>query len=433
MATTVIPIRELRVGAILPVAIYDADNSNVMLLNRGLTLSAENLERLQTRGISAVAVDSRYVGSIWNSQKGSSSGVKFQQQHLTELRKKNEAERQPLSKRIQKPAQPEYSPALIKQMALHCSQHTRNVQSFYDEMRVNSRARIEPIQGISNESIEMLLSDIDLFVKTAIQTEEETNACSHSYKVAKLTMSIATVLEYSQDDICQAGIGCIIARVGITPELQRLMNLNRELTTLERLEVKKYPGLTWHALEKISDLSNTARQVAWQINERWNGSGYPRGRIGKQIHPLARIAAVADVYIALISIRPYRAAMTPYQAIKLLLSDTQNSMFDPDAFRGLLKTTSLFPIGSLVELSNGTVAEVIRNNSESYDRPVVKSMYDSRSNPVSNRFINLKEETHLKISDSLSQLELDRRIQRNSAQNLSLDVEMEWADHLAGK
>ncbi|TWT61946.1 HD-GYP domain-containing protein [Rubinisphaera italica] len=433
MATTVIPIRELRAGAILPAAIYDADNSTVMLLNCGLTLTTENLSRLQSRGIKAISIDSRYVGSIWNNENKGSTGVKLQKHHLAEQRQQNEAQKLPLSNRITKPAELEYNPTLIKQMMVNSRQHAQNVQSFYDEVRNSSRTRIEPIQGISNESIEMLLSDIDLFVKTAIQTEDQANSCQHTYRVAKLTMSIAAILGHSEEDITQAGIGCMIARIGITPELQRLMNLNRELSTLERLEIKKYPGLTWHALEKISDLSNTARQVAWQINERWNGTGYPRGRIGRQIHPLARIAAVADVYIALTSMRPYRSAMTPYQAIKMLLTDTQNTLFDPDAFRGLLKTTSLFPIGSLVELSNGFVAEVLRNNPESYDMPVVKALLDSRCNPVSNRLINLAEESHLKISDSLSQLELDRRIQRNTTQNLSLDIEMDWADHLAGK
>ncbi|MBV09869.1 HD domain-containing phosphohydrolase [Rubinisphaera sp.] len=433
MATTVIPIRELRVGAVLPAAIYDADNSTVMLLNRGLSLTAENLSRLQSRGIKAISIDSRYVGSIWNTDNGGSTGIKLQKHHLSEQRQQNEAQRLPLSDRIAKPEEIEYNPTLIKQMMANSRLHSQNVQSFYESVRTGPRTRIEPIQGISNQSIEMLLSDIDLFVKSAIQIEDESNSCLHSYRVANLTMSIATVLGHTEQDINQAGIGCMIARIGITPDLQRLMNVRRELTTLERLEVKKHPGLTWHALEKISDLSNTARQVAWQMNERWNGTGYPRGRIGNQIHPLARIAAVADVYIALVSARPYRPAMSPYQAIKLLLTDTQNMLFDPNAFRGLLKTTSLFPIGSIVELSNGSVAEVFRNNTESYDKPVVKTLLDSRCNPVSNRFVNLIEHPHLKISDALSPLEFDRRIQRNTVQNLSLDIEMEWADHLAGK
>jgi HD-GYP domain-containing protein (c-di-GMP phosphodiesterase class II) len=119
--------------------------------------------------------------------------------------------------------------------------------------------------------------------------------------------------------------------------------------------------------------------VAYQMHERCNGSGYPRGRTAAQIHPLAKIAAVADVFLALVSMRPHRAPVSPYRAIEMILYDTQRQLYDPYVVRALLGAISLFPLGSYVRLSDDRIAKVIRTNPRRYDRPIVEIEQDSRS------------------------------------------------------
>ena len=64
MSLTVIPLTELRKNALLPAAIFDGQNESVLLLNRGIRLTGENLLTLQRRGIKQVAIDSRHAGAI---------------------------------------------------------------------------------------------------------------------------------------------------------------------------------------------------------------------------------------------------------------------------------------------------------------------------------------------------------------------------------
>ena len=119
--------------------------------------------------------------------------------------------------------------------------------------------------------------------------------------------------------------------------------------------------------------------VAYQMHERANGSGYPRGRTIEQTHPLARIAAVADSFTALVSARPHRAGMLPYFAVEKLVRDTAKGLFDPQAVRGLLQAVSLFPIGSYVELNDGYVGRVIRSNAFDYTKPIVEAWKRGRT------------------------------------------------------
>ena len=72
------------------------------------------------------------------------------------------------------------------------------------------------------------------------------------------------------------------------------------------------------------------RNIAAYHHEAVNGTGYPQGRRGDQIPLEARIVAVADVFDALTSERPYKAAMSSDEALSILRKETQEGMWDPE-------------------------------------------------------------------------------------------------------
>ncbi|MDR0434379.1 MAG: HD domain-containing protein, partial [Gracilibacteraceae bacterium] len=72
----------------------------------------------------------------------------------------------------------------------------------------------------------------------------------------------------------------------------------------------------------------TARDIAYGHHEKWNGSGYPRGISGAEIPLSARIAAIADVFDALTSTRPYKKPFPPEKAFSIIYADS-GAHFDP--------------------------------------------------------------------------------------------------------
>ncbi|MBB03105.1 MAG: hypothetical protein CMJ47_10690 [Planctomyces sp.] len=412
MSLTVIPLTELRKNALLPAAIFDGQNESVLLLNRGIRLTGENLLTLQRRGIKQVAIDSRHAGAI----RGGTARTRT-------VHKPSEvpAERQKLSTRLQRPKTPQFDKQLVSRLLEKQEEHERGLHMFINSIGENRTVRGDTIKRMATESIEHMLEDIDLFVKTTIEGEHDGELSKHCLRVAKLAMSMATILEHKEDEVRQIGLGCMLCRVGIDHRTMELMNQNRPLTALELLELRKHPGRTWDTLERISDLPVGARQVAWQINERWNGTGYPRGRSEKQIHTLARIAMVADVYIALTSDRPHRQAYSPHESLKTIIRATEAGQFEPRAVRGLLRTVSLFPLGSCVELSNGTLALSLRNHPTQYDRPLVQIVCDLAGNRLPEHFIDLSETPDLRIIASHPQEFLDQCLSQSESSNEELD------------
>jgi hypothetical protein len=139
------------------------------------------------------------------------------------------------------------------------------------------------------------------------------------------------------------------------------------------LEITKHPSITFDMMRSVERIAGTSRLVAYQMHERCDGSGYPRCRLENQIHPLSKIAAVADVFVALVSPRPHRPAVMPYYAMEHILHGAQQRLFGRQAVQGLLRTVSLFPLGSYVELSDGRVGRVLRTNGIEYTRPIIEA------------------------------------------------------------
>ena len=156
-----------------------------------------------------------------------------------------------------------------------------------------------------------------------------------------------------------------------------------------------HPLLTLE-MPQVAELPFCTRVVAYQIHERCNGSGYPRGRMGNQIHELSRIAAVADAFVALAAKRPHREGVQPYHVMLKLLQDVQNGLIDPDAMRGLLRAVSLYPIGSYVQTSDGRVGRVIRSNGDSYDRPILE-LWNHKKLTEQPSIVNLLENPELSV------------------------------------
>ena len=118
--------------------------------------------------------------------------------------------------------------------------------------------------------------------------------------------------------------------------------------------------------------------VCFQIHEKPNGTGYPLGRSADTIHLFAKILAVADSYLAMISPRPHRPAVMPYAAMECLLRTASQKTLDAEVVRTLLQALSLFPVGSYITLSDNSSARVMRRHPESYMTPIVQVIQDYR-------------------------------------------------------
>lgn len=151
--------------------------------------------------------------------------------------------------------------------------------------------------------------------------------------------------------------------------------------------------------DRPEDLSPYVRTVVLQHHEHMDGSGQPEGRKGDHIHPLARIMAVVDTYVTLISRQ--HSPLLPHDAIEALMAGVSRE-FDQTALKAFQNAVHPYPIGTEVKMNTGEEGIVSGINIHLPQRPTVRIVRDARGVRVPPFEIDLNRETTRLISQVLN-------------------------------
>ena len=157
---------------------------------------------------------------------------------------------------------------------------------------------------------------------------------------------------------------------------EEILNKKTPLTETEFAEITQHTTYGFEILRKNNDISLLSAHVAFQHHEKWDGTGYPRGLKGNEIHEYGRLTAVADVYEALTSKRVYRNAIEPNEAYEYVISQA-NTHFEPRVIEVFKKHIAIYPSGSGILLSNGQRGNVVKQNPTFPNRPFVRVFYQN--------------------------------------------------------
>jgi PAS domain S-box-containing protein/putative nucleotidyltransferase with HDIG domain len=159
----------------------------------------------------------------------------------------------------------------------------------------------------------------------------------HSQRVTDLTVRLARVVGMSEADVVHVRRGALLHDIGKMAIPDSILNKTGPLDEEEWVLMRKHPVYAYELLSPIPFLRQ-ALDIPYAHHEKWDGTGYPRGLMGKHIPLSARVFAVVDVWDALNSDRPYRSAWAE-EDILAYLHDQSGEHFDPEivpAFLDLL-------------------------------------------------------------------------------------------------
>lgn len=149
----------------------------------------------------------------------------------------------------------------------------------------------------------------------------------HGGKVASAVMNLARVFGLQETDVAMIGIAARLHDVGKLLISDQIVNAERKLTDEEREKMKLHTTLGWEIVQQAG-CDPVILDVVRHHHERMDGKGYPDGLIGAEIPLPAKMTTICDVYEALISPRPYRAAYSHNFAMAFIQKD-KGTIFDP--------------------------------------------------------------------------------------------------------
>ncbi|AFM41042.1 HD-GYP domain-containing protein [Desulfosporosinus acidiphilus SJ4] len=224
------------------------------------------------------------------------------------------------------------------------------------------------------EMINDLLSSKDILCNLTNIHGYDEYTFHHSINTTIIALTLAIASGFNEQRLIEFGMGVLMHDIGKIKIPEGILNKKTPLTHEEFAEIKKHTTLGFDILRKNDDFSLLSAHIAYQHQEMWDGSGYPRNLKGLEIHEYGRLAAVADVYEALTSRRVYRKALEPNEAYEIIIAQS-NTHFDPKILDVFRKHIAVYPSGSGILLSNGQRGNVVKQNPSFPNRPYVRVFY----------------------------------------------------------
>lgn len=176
---------------------------------------------------------------------------------------------------------------------------------------------------------------------------------AHSVNVAMLSSLLGVLCNLTEEELSELTLGTLMHDLGKLSIPREILNKPSRLNDEEFAIIKRHP-IEGSNLIRSLPIPNAKQLsiVARQHHEHMDGKGYPDRRQGGQIHIYGRIAAIADVYDALTSVRPYKKAYAPSLAYHIM-KNCSAGHFDEELLKLFFSNVAIYPVGTVLGTTAG--------------------------------------------------------------------------------
>jgi len=222
---------------------------------------------------------------------------------------------------------------------------------------------------------------------------------SHAMNVAILAMMVGGEADLTADEMTTLGLGALFHDIGKERIPKKLLKKRPPLTRPEQEFMNRHAIMGAELLNEVDDISPNVARIVAQHHEKADGSGFPNGLKSDQIDKLARIVAIADTYDKHTNAIEPTTSLTPYLALSYLFGQ-QKQLFDVEMLALFIRCLGVYPPGTVVELSNGSIGMVMAVNPKNQLNPSVV-LYDEAVPKKEALIVDLAEEPDLRVEKSI--------------------------------
>jgi len=204
----------------------------------------------------------------------------------------------------------------------------------------------------------------------------------HLLNVTLLAMFFGSKLQFAKDDVLDLGIAALYHDVGKLYISLKVIQKESKLSDKEFLQVRNHPLLGARILDGYKDaLGILPVVVAYEHHLRYDLTGYPKSPYHRKPHPASMMVSICDVYDALALKRSYKKDYPPEKIHELMMLE-RGKIFEPQLLDKFFSFMGVWPLGTLVSMSDGRVGVVRSVNEADPDRPSVQVLAPENAGEV---------------------------------------------------
>lgn len=239
--------------------------------------------------------------------------------------------------------------------------------------RLARAAAKENLQRAPNDSFVRFET---LMLQTLGNNSEKGSLTRQALNVAIYALELGDVLGYPLTKLTELALAGMVYDIGKTWLPEAILSAPGPLSERDRALIQAHPLHSYEILHHFGPNWEWLAEVALQHHEREDGTGYPKGLKGDQIHEYAKIIGICDIYEAMAHDRPDRTALTPFDTVRGILQ-AERGHFSKAILRTFINGMSSYPVGSWVRLSTKEIGRVIATSTRNPLRPILEVWFDA--------------------------------------------------------
>ena len=191
---------------------------------------------------------------------------------------------------------------------------------------------MERVSGWVQNTVSHIMEDENTFSSLFDLTSHDYHIYTHSINVSTIGLLFGKYLDLEPHELNRIGSGLLLHDIGKTTIPMNVINKPGHLSGDDLAAIRKHPKAGLELLEHRSSVNVLSLKIVIQHHENYNGSGYPYGMSGNELHLFSRIARIIDTYDAMTSNRSYADAKRPFAVLAEMKNDMPGC-FDTELLR----------------------------------------------------------------------------------------------------
>lgn len=250
------------------------------------------------------------------------------------------------------------------------------VDQIFQDVRMGEIPSSNEAINVVKSMAQLTMTEPHAMMALSMLKDYDNYTFTHSVNVSVLALAVGRACNITEAQLKTLGLGGLLHDLGKLRVDVDIITKPGRLTDAEFEEIKKHPGFGAEIIKEMEDVTPEVMQIVLGHHLRFDRSGYPAAPSGDIVSPLVEMAAIADAYDAMTTLRSYQRPFTPRKAIARL-KEISGTSLHPEFVTHFVESLGAYPVGSLVRLDNNEIGLVTKVGTQDTTLVDIKVLFDA--------------------------------------------------------
>lgn len=259
------------------------------------------------------------------------------------------------------------------------------VDQIFNDVRMGEIPSSEEAMKVVKSMAQLTITEPHALFALSMLKDYDNYTFTHSVNVSVISLAVGRACELDEEQLRTLGFGGLLHDLGKLRVDVAIITKPGRLTEVEFEEIKQHPRFGADIIAKMDGVTQEVMDIVLGHHLRFDRTGYPADAAGRPVSPLVDIAAIADAYDAMTTLRSYQRPFTPRSAIARMREVTGTSLH-PEYVEKFIKSLGPYPVGSLVRLDSNEIGLVVKVDTTDPSLADIKVIFDTAGQLLDNPY-----------------------------------------------